>query len=198
MGTRNLTIVFADGAYKVAQYCQWDGYPAGQGRTVLEFLSTPGNIDRLRAGLAHTRIVSDAEITEKWASVGSTNGWATMAQSEAFKKKWPTLQRDCGAQVLEIIASADGRDIPLDLELVFAADGLFCEWAYVIDLDAGVLEVYKGFSKAPRDPNERFDFLADKCEGEYGYVRFAHSWSLNSLPELSEFVSALEPAEEAA
>ena len=27
MGTRNLTVVYLDGQYKVAQYGQWDGYP---------------------------------------------------------------------------------------------------------------------------------------------------------------------------
>ena len=38
MGTRNLTIVYVDGEYKVAQYGQWDGYPEGQGATCLDFL----------------------------------------------------------------------------------------------------------------------------------------------------------------
>lgn len=38
MGTRNLTAVYLDGQYKVAQYGQWDGYPEGQGITVLTFL----------------------------------------------------------------------------------------------------------------------------------------------------------------
>lgn len=31
MGTRNLTAVYIDGEYKVAQYGQWDGYPEGPG-----------------------------------------------------------------------------------------------------------------------------------------------------------------------
>ena len=38
MGTRNLTVVFMDGEYKVAQYGQWDGYPEGQGITCFNFL----------------------------------------------------------------------------------------------------------------------------------------------------------------
>ena len=31
----------------------------------------------------------------------------------------------------------------------FLRDSLFCEWGYVINLDKGVLEVYRGFQKAP-------------------------------------------------
>ena len=30
MGTRNLTIIVEDNKHKVAQYCQWDGYPEGR------------------------------------------------------------------------------------------------------------------------------------------------------------------------
>ncbi|MHC5949058.1 hypothetical protein ACVXZ3_04645 [Providencia hangzhouensis] len=38
MGTRHLICVAKDGDYKVAQYGQWDGYPSGQGLTLLTFL----------------------------------------------------------------------------------------------------------------------------------------------------------------
>jgi len=31
----------------------------------------------------------------------------------------------------------------------FLKDSLFCEWGYVINLDKGVLEIYRGFQKAP-------------------------------------------------
>ena len=38
METRHLTLVYKNGAFKVAQYGQWDGYPSGQGLTALKFL----------------------------------------------------------------------------------------------------------------------------------------------------------------
>ena len=38
MGTRNLTMVISENKTKVAQYGQWDGYPEGQGKTILKFL----------------------------------------------------------------------------------------------------------------------------------------------------------------
>ena len=38
MGTRNLTCVVEDNKFKLAQYCQWDGYPSGQGKTIRDFI----------------------------------------------------------------------------------------------------------------------------------------------------------------
>ena len=38
MGTRSLIVVYMDGDYRVAQYSQCDGYPEGQGMSVLKFL----------------------------------------------------------------------------------------------------------------------------------------------------------------
>jgi len=40
MGTRNLTVVIYKGKPCIAQYGQWDGYPQGQGYTILDFLLT--------------------------------------------------------------------------------------------------------------------------------------------------------------
>ena len=39
MGTRNLTMVYLNGEYKVAQYGQWDGYPEATGCLILKFLT---------------------------------------------------------------------------------------------------------------------------------------------------------------
>src|SRR5574337_1233174 len=57
MGTRNLTAVMMNGEYKVAQYGQWDGYPEGQGKTILEFLSGDGNIEKLKSALQRVRFL---------------------------------------------------------------------------------------------------------------------------------------------
>ena len=42
MGTRNLTIILKNNKHKVAQYCQWDGYPDGQGLVAYNLLK--GNL----------------------------------------------------------------------------------------------------------------------------------------------------------
>ena len=55
MGTRNLTAVYIDGEYKVAQYGQWDGYPEGQGMTALTFLRDKMDTNSLRRLSANRR-----------------------------------------------------------------------------------------------------------------------------------------------
>jgi hypothetical protein len=48
MGTRHLIKVIYNKETKVAQYGQWDGYPDGQGLTILNFLDEEGNFIDLR------------------------------------------------------------------------------------------------------------------------------------------------------
>ena len=58
MGTRNLTIAVMDGKTRVAQYGQWDGYPEGQGTTILEFLKS-ADLDLFKKKLETTAFVDD-------------------------------------------------------------------------------------------------------------------------------------------
>ncbi|KAI1453117.1 hypothetical protein F4805DRAFT_386686 [Annulohypoxylon moriforme] len=51
MGTRNLICIRVNKQWVVAKYCQWDGYPTGQGVILFNFLHVEGNLARLRAGL---------------------------------------------------------------------------------------------------------------------------------------------------
>ena len=85
------------------------------------------------------------------------------------------------------LALADNRE--------FAADGVFCEWAYVIDFKANVFEVYEGFFKKDDEILGRFKDM-QKPDEEYGPVSLVASWSLDDLPSEEEFLAKLEPQEE--
>ena len=101
----------------------------------------------------------------KKAGVDPKAEWITMEEGDRLKALAPETSRDTGADILGMIASGKVKKVSLNLN--FAADSLFCEWAYVLDLDREVLEVYEGFQKKPTTKKDRFHFLSDKKDSEY-------------------------------
>lgn len=49
----------------------------------------------------------------------------------------------------------------------FLGDSLFCEYAYIINLDTNMLEYYKGFNKDPKAPG-RYSNFKNSESGYYG------------------------------
>jgi hypothetical protein len=196
MGTRNLTAVFADGEYKLAQYGQWDGYPSGQGKIALKFargaLCISAGRQDFKGQLAKVRFVEQDELASMYATVGVTGSWCNMDQVNAFNRKWPYFSRDHGARILDLVMNANDEVLTRN-EITFAASSS-CEYAYVVDLDKNTFEAYEGYNKTPLDPSERF---AD-MPGQDGYypVRLRGSWSLDALPTDEELMAAFPSEDE--
>ena len=139
MGTRNLTCVIHNGEYKIAQYGQWDGYPDGQGLTVLEFLRNT-DLSKFKDRLNNVRFLTEIEGEKIDVKYGAK-----------WKEYYPQLSRDNGAEILQMVM--DGAN-ELQNEIEFAKDGLMCEWSYIIDLDNNVFEAYSGgFDVEDRQPH---------------------------------------------
>lgn len=199
MGTRHLTCVFLDGEYKVAQYGQWDGYPSGQGTTCLWFarsLSNSKRLERFKNAVRSCRFATAEEIYEINDKIKKEN-------IKNWPELYPTLSRDTCAEILNVIYDSDTDDILLNDDLDFAADSLFCEWLWLIDLDRGVLEGYRGFNREPLTESDRFYFLMGKVpkhysaiEEKYYPVKLAGSWDLDELPDDETFCKTLEPEED--
>lgn len=147
MGTRNLTCVVLDGQIKVAQYGQWDGYPNGQGETIAQFIRTKMVLPTFIAAVKNCKWATDEYVD----SICKNKDWETTN---------PEFSRNTAADILEIIQNRGGLQLTDHSE--FAADSLFCEWAYVVDLDKMNLEVYQGFNKNPVPAGERFAHLPIK------------------------------------
>ena len=201
MGTRHLTMVIHKEKLKVAQYGQWDGYPSGQGATVLEFLKKV-NLDNFKKKLENTRFINEEdekEIQNFMESIGAPNGWMGSEQSSMYHKKYPHLSRDNGAEILDMIMESE-ENVLLRDSSDFASDSLFCEWAYLIDLDNNVLECYMGFNQTPLEEGQRFkDFSLCNYNGmdqHYYPIRCIKKYPLDKLPTKEEFVDDLEPQEE--
>lgn len=200
MGTRHLVMAQVDGDYKLAQYGQWDGYPSGQGLTVLKFLRDAMDHERFVNNLRKSSLIDHDELVSLWEECGAEPGaeLVSLEVAERFSDKYPHLSRDTGAKVLDIIQESD-EGLKLKDSRNFAADSLFCEWAYVIDFDKDCLEVYRGVNKEPLDPSERFasfEIDPDECNSQYYQIKFVTSWSLGKLPTDEEFLKELEPEDE--
>jgi len=188
MGTRNLTAVYMDGEYKVAQYCQWDGFPEGQGMTCLHFLRDKMIEKDFKENLVKLRFADDEKLKALAKEFrASEDGTIRMDDYDRFKRAYPELHRDTGAKILEMIQ--DGRARILQSDINFAADGLFCEWAWVIDFDKRTFEAYVGFKHEPLTEKDRFYFLRDMEENGYSGVHIVHEWDLDNLPSDEDFLA---------
>ncbi|MDO8643363.1 MAG: hypothetical protein Q7S00_00140 [bacterium] len=168
MGTRNLTLVVLNKEIKVAQYGQWDGYLSGQGKTIAQFLAHV-DLPRFKQAVSECRFVTDKEIKQTEKKVGILGGFMTLEQSEKFHEIFPSLNRDHGAGILEMIDRQGVRD--LQDRQSFATDSLFCEWGYLLDLDKKVVEVYRGFQTQPVSETERFAKPADTKQRTKRWLR---------------------------
>jgi hypothetical protein len=123
MGTRGLTKVIKNDKVVVAQYGQWDHYPSGQGLTALRFLRDETNVEKLDKGLYWLYETTDEDVEETLDRTGDN-----------FATAYPSLTRDTGAGILELIANAKGA-LPVVLKTDFENDELFCEGVFTVDLD---------------------------------------------------------------
>ena len=187
---------------KVAQYGQWDGYPNGVGKDVLDFLTgLGGNYDAFKERISKLRWISE----EENKVVDADKDWI---------ENYPHLSRDRGGDILNCIFHnkftksqwvGNERKIneyPCNVEFLvnseyFASDSLFCEWAYVIDLDKNTFEVYKGFNKSVLEETDRFyNTKIAKENSEYKQVKLIKSYDLLKLPDINNFLNDFKEDEE--
>lgn len=188
MGTRHLICVVKNGEYKVAQYGQWDGYPDGQGTGVLKFL-TGMNKELFTQKVEQLSFATEEEHKQTYIDAGAepNSEWVTMDVSDRHKKLYPENSRDTGSDILGMVQNST-KPLKLINGIDFADDSLFCEWAYVVDLDKNTFEVYEGFNKTPLAESERF-YKAEQGKMEYYPVKHVISHNLNALPLEDEFLS---------
>ncbi|KAK4099747.1 hypothetical protein N658DRAFT_525199 [Parathielavia hyrcaniae] len=160
MGTRHLICVFWKGKWVLAQYGQFDGYPEGQGVKVFKFLSVARNIDNFKAGLEHHIYEPNQEELNAI--------WAECILGIIARASQPQEDADS--------AELKPKKVPVNLQLTFANHTLFCEWAYVIDLDKEVLEVYGGGEH--KHDGHRFKDVGDK---DADVPAFVYSYGFNEL-----------------
>ena len=192
MGTRNLTCVYMNGEYKVAQYGQWDGYPERLGVTILTFLKGV-NMESFKAAVSKVSFLTEEEIESINKTIKATR---KLMPDYDWTKDFPHLSRDCGGAILNQIVFNGVTKVKNDID--FAKDSLFCDWAYVVDLDTNKFEVYSGFNEEPLTAGDRFYFNGEKKEEDYEYypIKEIAEFDLNNLPTEEDFLRQFEVEDE--
>ncbi len=155
MGTRNLITVTLNKKKVVAQYCQWDGYPMGQGKIIADFLQKELDMKKFKKALKDLSWAKDSYVQDKWVECGAdkNNEFVTMDISKKMKDTFPEFSRDTGANILALIQNGfSGGNVQRPITKVvnnnaFRKYKVFCEWIYDINLDNKTVTVSSSFRK---------------------------------------------------
>jgi hypothetical protein len=165
-------------------YGQYDGYISGVGVDVLKFVRS------MDAAKVAQQVVSLEIVPEQ--------GNPTPEQAKAVAKysdggvstgvDWYSALRNCQGNPAMILESGYILD-----SFDFGYDGIFCEYAYVLDFDKGCLDVYKGFQEKLGglsglwNDTSRWEPTYDGTK-KLGVQKIA-SFSFDSLPSDEEFLA---------
>lgn len=143
MGTRGAFGVIIGEREKIG-YNQFDSYPDGHGVENLRWIRDQiedGNLAKLRAMAERLRVVADEKPAPE--DIERLAPWTNLGVSEQSTDDWYCLTHGSHGSLAETLKCGYVED-----SSTFPLDSLFCEWAYVIDFDAGVFEVYEGHQEA--------------------------------------------------
>lgn len=164
MGTRGALGFRLDGVDKIT-YNHSDSYPSGLGLDLLNEL-VGLNLDTVRENVRKIILVNSADPpTEQ--QISENQQWANLGVSEQTLEDWYCLLRETQGTILP---HANGTLGVMIDSTKFMADSLFCEWAYILNLDDGVLEVYRGFNDDPQKPGRYAALKRKETDEYYGVV----------------------------
>lgn len=178
MGTRGLTkVIDANGVIKVAQYGQWDHYPAGQGVTILNFLNRDYYaVGELELALDKCFFIDEAGREKIYADYNRT--YPDSTHMKKFSSMLPSLSRDTCGDILSVVRWSAGP-VPLVDESNFEADDLFCEGVYEVN--------YKTRQFVTKFGGVEFGFSLDDLPDQDRYLaRYAKLASRTEEEQLAE------------
>lgn len=186
MGTRGAYGFRINNTDKVT-YNHYDSYPDELGRNVMNYISKTDLT-------AMKEVAVDIQLVE-WRSTPSPNlirryrEYADLSVSRQKYQDWYCLLRKAQG---DMFAFHNGLQHMSDYR-EFLADSLFCEWAYILNLDTERLECYTGFNK---NPSAEGRYASQSIESNNGYYGIALLKEI-ALPDITEgcidvYVSELE------
>lgn len=208
MGTRGAFGVIIGEKEKIS-YSQFDSYPDGHGVETLGWLrgaiEEEGGLESIQQAALKLRVVDESKKPTA-ADIEALAPYTSLGVSEQSTDDWYCLTREAHGDLGKILECGYILDSHL-----FPLDSLFCEWAYIVDLDANVFEVYKGFQKklpkagrwkgrpTKAEDTENYKEHLYWCaknhrdpwqpeKSEYKAVELVASWPFSALPSDEDFL----------
>ena len=175
MGTRGLYGFRKNGVDKLT-YNHYDSYPEGLGRDIVEFIRKH-TIKELN-NIYDKIIMVDGESTPTEEQIKECEKYADLGVSKQSLTDWYCLVRNSQG---DLSCYADGLKYMIDNHN-FILDSLFCEYAYIINLDTNKLEYYLGFQKQLDETNR---YVLDTINEEFPYYpcRMVAEYDLDEITE---------------
>jgi len=187
MGTRGALGVYIDGQTK-ATYNHSDSYPDGLGKDMVDAVrKIMGDPSR---GLEWLK--TKARAIQLWPD----NTPATPELIDRLRRYADTSVSTRAVKEVYVLTRKMQGDIEayLDAEFMenggerFMGDSLFCEYAYIVNLDDGILEFYKGFQSKPHEEGRYANLPIDteqqgRINQQYYPVALVGSFPLDAIPD---------------
>lgn len=187
MSTRGC-IGFRKDGKDVLQYNHSDSYPDWLGRRMLEYLATH-TPDQMAEVVSRLKVVAEDYVPTPEEVEDHCDSFDASVREGSPLDTYGLLRNAQG----DLAYYDDPRHVLWTDSAGFMGDSLFCEWAYVINLDEGTLEVYAGFNKDPQAPGR---YAASHQDGEYWGVALVRAYPLASLPSGDQLVAECDPEDQ--
>ena len=192
MGTRGLYGIRKNDIDKCT-YNHYDSYPSYLGSKILEFCKN-NDVEDLKRLFFNIEMVDEhGKPTEEQIRICKEGGYADFSVSSGSEQDWYCLLRN-------LQGNFDAYQKGIDEDLVmfmtegidFIKNSLFCEYAYIINLDTEMLEYYEGSQHSPQDGNR------------YGRVPMSNGYypcalkleiPLDEIDDIDEWVNQMEYGE---
>lgn len=193
MSTRGLYGFRKNGVDKTT-YNHSDSYPEGLGAAISKFCCsvTPAQMSDFfdRIILVEER----GKPTKEQQHYCMAKGWYDPYVGNRTPESWYNLLRNLQGNMSELDkAVRSGEDFFMTDGGDFIKDSLFCEYAYIINLDSGMLEFFEGFQHEPQEGNRYGEEPMDNVNypSDYYPCRLALEIPLDDISALSAAVPAM-------
>ena len=182
MGTSSMMYIENQGSTVLSTLTSKDGGPRMEGRDLMAFLAVPSNVESIRLALKTCKFIPDQSVQVQ--RIANGHEWEL-----EYMADHPDYTISTGVRLLEEMASNPRARRKVRS---WSGDMRMNDWAYVVDLDEEVLEVYRGMNRIPPKDGERFyDGGGPDADGCYPFRKVA-AFGFSDPSSCSRFVEECE------